>query len=82
MRRLKLFVPALACASLIAAGAGANANAIANPGASCIGQGMSFGATMFHEGHGDVLSGFAHTLQPMGQAVSAVAQTHTDCVDG
>jgi hypothetical protein len=37
---------------------------------------------MFHEGHGDVLFGFAHTLQPLGQAVSAVAQTHTDCVGG
>jgi hypothetical protein len=82
MSRLKLFVTALACASLIGAGATAKANAVASPAASCIGQGMSFGATMLHEEHGDVLSGFAHTLQPLGQAVSAVAQTHTDCPGG
>jgi hypothetical protein len=82
MKRLKLSATALVWASSIAASAAAGANATANPSASCIGQGISFGATTFHEDLGDTLSGFAHTLQPLGQSVSATAQSHTNCPGG
>jgi hypothetical protein len=82
MKWLKTVAAAFAGASLIVAGSAAQASATANPGASCVGQDLSFGATTFHEGVGDLVSGLARTATPHGAIVSAVAQTHTQCPTG
>jgi hypothetical protein len=78
MKRLKLFVTALASASLVAAGVAAGAGATAGPPASCVGQSGSAAAATFHEGVGDVTSAFAHT-GTLGATISAIAPTKTNC---
>jgi hypothetical protein len=74
--RLRAMLIAVLLVFVVASIAAATAQRAANPGASCIGQDLSFAATSFHEGVGDQLSSAPQTN---GAAISAVAQTHTTC---
>jgi hypothetical protein len=78
MKRLKEFVLAVAVVGALAAPCAALA-AAPGPPASCVGQSLSFGATTFHEGVGDVLSSAPQTN---GASISAIAPTKTSCPSG
>ena len=79
MRRLRLFLAAVACVSLmVVVTASVSSAAPASGNASCVGQDVSALATASGADFGAAASAIART-GTLGQVASAEAQSHTNC---